>query len=450
MMPDPLTIAAAADGYRTGALSPIAVTEACLARIAERNAEIGAFATVTADRARARAQAVVADIADDPHQRRPLLGIPVGVKDIVDVAGVVTGAGSPAFAGNVAAHDAAVWARLDAAGAVLVGKTSTHELAYGVATPATRNPVDTRRMVGGSSGGSAAALADGMCLGAVGTDTAGSIRIPAGLCGVAGLKPTRGLCPTDGILALSPTLDHAGPMARTAADLGLLLVAMADLPAAAVDIDVTDLCVGLATRDVLWSDEVHRAFTRTADMLRHAGARVVDVDVPSFADAVWHCDRIIGVEAGVVHAGLLETDGDGLGDATRAKLRSAGRVDGPTYYRAVRHAADVRAGFDAALREADVLLAPGVAVTAPDHGAGQVRIGDSDVRLDRALCRNTAALNVAGLPAVAVPVGSGADGLPVGVQLIGRAGADLRVLAIATALATGPAGQLPTGAGRRC
>lgn len=432
--PGRLTIVAAARAFRTGELSPVEVTEACLDRIAERDADVGAFATVTADRARERARAAMAEVADDRDLRHPLLGIPVGVKDLVDVAGLVTGAGCAARADAVATRDATVWQRLDAAGAVLIGKTATHELAYGVATPATRNPVDLGRMPGGSSGGSAAALAAGMCLGAVGTDTAGSIRIPAALCGVVGLKPTRGLCPTDGILPLAPTLDHVGPMALTADDVALLLAGMAGTRHTTVGVDLAGLRIGLATDDALWTDDVRRAFATVADVVGRAGARVTAVPVPSFADAVWYADRIVGVEAGAVHADLLTEHADSLTPATRAKLRSAVRIDTQTYDRAVHHAAEVRAGFDAALRRVDVLLAPGVATTAPEYGAEQVTIGGRDLRLGRALCWNSAALNLAGLPAVALPAGLGDDGLPVGVQLIGVAGDDQLLLAIARAV----------------
>ncbi|HSJ45424.1 MAG TPA: amidase family protein [Euzebyales bacterium] len=278
------------------------MTAACLDRIAERDADIGAFATVTADRARERARTAAAEVADDRDLRRPLLGIPVGVKDVVDVAGVVTGAGCAARADVVATRDAAVWQRLDAAGAVVIGKTATHELAYGVATPATRNPLDLGRMPGGSSGGSAAALAAGMCLGAVGTDTAGSIRIPAAL---------------------------------TADDAALLLAGMAGTRHPTVDVDLAGLRLGLATAGAVWTDDVRRAFATVADVVGRAGARVTAVPTPSFADAVWHADRIIGVEAGAVHADLLTETADSLTPATRAKLRSAVRIDTPTYDRAV-------------------------------------------------------------------------------------------------------------------
>jgi aspartyl-tRNA(Asn)/glutamyl-tRNA(Gln) amidotransferase subunit A len=433
--PVTLSITEAARAYRDGSLSPIELTEACLARIDHADGEIRAFATVTADVARRQAAAAATRLDADPDRRRPLLGIPIAVKDIVDVAGVPTRAGSRALPAVPAASDALVWCRLADAGAVLVGKTRTHELAYGVTTPPTRNPRDTSRAPGGSSGGSAAALAADMCLGAVGTDTAGSIRIPAGLCGVIGLKPTRGLCPTDGILPLSPTLDHVGPMARTAVDAGLLLEAMADGARLGDPVPLDGLRVGVATTGALWTSDVRAAFDRAVDGLEAAGVRTGEVTVPSFRDAIWHADRVITVEAGVEHADLLATAADRLSAATRAKLEAAGRVDGPSYLRAVRHRAEVRAGLERALADHDVLLAPGVAMTAPPYGAERVRVDDADLRVGRALCWNAAALNMAGLPAVAVPAGAGGDGLPVGVQLVGGAGRDAWLLAVAGAVA---------------
>jgi aspartyl-tRNA(Asn)/glutamyl-tRNA(Gln) amidotransferase subunit A len=428
------TIADAARAYRAGELSPVEVTDACLARIGERDGAIRAFAEVTADRARRQARQAATELHDDPEGHRPLLGIPVAVKDIVDVAGVPTRAGTGVLGAGPATADAVVWRRLAAAGAVLIGKTATHELAYGVASPPVRNPVDTDRMPGGSSGGSAAALAAGMCLGAVGTDTAGSVRIPAGLCGTAAIKPTRGWCPTGGVLGLSPTLDHVGPMARVVSDLAPLLAAMADRPLAGCPASLAGLRVGLAVTDALWTSAARSAFTSAAGALTAHGAAVVEVDAPSFAHARWHADRIVGVEAGVVHADLLASAGDGLTAATRDRLGSADRIDGPTYFRAVTHAGAVRAGFDRALRRVDVLLAPGVASTAPAYGAEGLEIDGRWRPLSHVLCHNMAAANLAGVPAVAVPTGQADDGLPVGVQLIGPSGSDGRLLSVAEAL----------------
>jgi len=436
------TISELAAGYRRGTVSPVEVTRACLDRIAAVDGQVRAFATVTADRALAGARAAEVALRDDPHGDRPLLGIPVGVKDIVDTAGVETAAGSAALTGRVPATSATVWRRLEAAGAVLVGKTRTHELAYGVWTPPTRNPWDITRIPGGSSGGSAAALAAGMCAGAIGTDTAGSIRIPAGLCGVVGLKPTYDRCPTAGVWPLSPSLDHVGPMARTAQDVRVLLDAMAGSAAGrrGVAADgggaaaLRGVRVGLANTAMLAAPQVAAALEGAVEVLVRAGADVRGVVFPSLRDALRHADHLITVEAAEVNDRLLVSAGTLLDPVTRAKLEHGSTTDGRTYYRALRHARSVARAVRAALVDHDVLLAPGVAVTAPRAGSETVAVGGEDLRLGRALCWNMAVCNLAGVPAVALPTGL-ADDLPVGVQLIGPQGGDARLLAVAAALA---------------
>jgi Asp-tRNA(Asn)/Glu-tRNA(Gln) amidotransferase A subunit family amidase len=432
-----------ARAYRHGELSPVEITQGCLRQIDDKDGDIAAFATVTADRAVARAREAELLVREDPAMRRPLLGIPVAVKDTIDVAGVVTRAGSAAWPARIPDTDATAWRRLEAAGTVLVGKTRTHELAYGVATPPTRNPVEVTRMPGGSSGGSAAALAAGMCMAAVGTDTAGSVRIPAGLCGLVGLKPTRDLCPTDGVVPLSPTLDHVGPLARSPRDAGLLLAAMAgrDIVVDATGLD--GVRIGIARSDALLSAEVAQALERAIAALADGGSAVAEAVVPSFSRALWHAGRLIAVEAAEVHAGVVASAGDRLQPDTHRKLVAGSQVDGRTYYRALRHMERVRHGFDEALRAHDVLLAPGVACPAPEFGAESVAVDGRTWRLGDALCWNTAAMNMAGLPVVTLPLGT-AGGLPVSVQLVGRSGDDGRLLAVAEA-AAGAVARVPVG-----
>ncbi len=218
-------IAEVAAGYRDGSLSPVAVTELALARIAALNPVLNAFITVTADQARAAAQRAEEELRRG-EDRGLLHGIPIALKDLIDTAGVRTTCGGRILADHVPARNAPIVDRLEAAGAVLVGKTNLLEFAYGIVHPdvgPTWNPWAPDRTAGGSSGGSAAAVAAGLCYAAVGTDTGGSIRIPAAYCGVAGLKPTYGLVSTQGIFPLSWSLDHAGPIARTSADAALLL-----------------------------------------------------------------------------------------------------------------------------------------------------------------------------------------------------------------------------------
>nr|MBA3429961.1 amidase [Actinomycetota bacterium] len=223
-----LFLTEAVESVQVGDLSPSELLESCLARIDEHESQLHAFVTVDAQGARSQAQ----DSSDAVRDGR-LHGVPIAIKDLIDVAGLPTSASSEVLAGNIAATDASVTARLRSAGAVFVGKTNTQEFAYGVVSAPTRNPWDTACIPGGSSGGSAAAVASGMCLGALGTDTAGSIRIPAALCGVTGLKPRPGTVPMDGIIPLSWSLDTCGPLARSAADVDLMWQALSGAPPAA-------------------------------------------------------------------------------------------------------------------------------------------------------------------------------------------------------------------------
>ncbi len=223
----PATVVGLASAYRRSRypLRPLDVVEAYLAAIDQREPDVRAFTTVTADRARAAARAAARRLADGDQS--PLLGVPLAVKDLIDVRGVPTTAGSRVLDGNVAPRDAPAWARLRRAGAVLLGKANTHEFAYGGTTDPTRNPWALDRIVGGSSGGPGAAVAAGLCAAALGTDTAGSVRIPASLCGVYGFKPTNGAISTAGVIPLAPTLDVVGPLARTVEDIELLFGALA-------------------------------------------------------------------------------------------------------------------------------------------------------------------------------------------------------------------------------
>jgi Asp-tRNA(Asn)/Glu-tRNA(Gln) amidotransferase A subunit family amidase len=429
-----VTLARLAVALRAGELSPREAVERYLERIEALDPELNAYIAVRAEQALAEADAL-----PRTGERGSLWGVPVAVKDNVDVAGTPTTAASRVLADYVPAEDSHVVARLRQAGAVVVGKLNLHEFAYGAFTTSphfgpARNPWSPERICGGSSGGSGAAVAADLAAGTLGTDTAGSIRIPAGLCGLVGLKPTRGACPTDGVLPLSPTLDHVGPLARTPSDAALLLAAMSggyvDLSA----VDLREVRVGVARTDALQSPEVAAALQRTIEGLADAGCAVAEVAVPSFARALEHADRIIAVEAAVVHADVVESAGDRLQPETRRKLRAASAIDGATYYRALRSMAEVRSGFDEALEVADVLLAPGVACPAPEFGTGTVTVDGRMWSLGRALCWNMAAANLAGLPAIALPAGT-ADGLPVGVQLLGRTGDDERLLALAEAVA---------------
>ncbi|MGH2820120.1 MAG: amidase, partial [Actinomycetota bacterium] len=305
-MTDPadLTIDDASEAIRTRVLSPVELTEACLARAERWEPILRAFVRLDPEQAVEQARALTEELARG-DVRGPLHGIPVGIKDIIDVKGWPTTASSRVLTELPARRDAAVVDRLRAGGAVFGGKTNTHEFGYGVVTPPTRNPWDPACIPGGSSGGSAAAVAVGGCLGALGTDTAGSVRIPAALCGVSGLKPSRGAGPMSGIIPLAPSMDVCGPIARAARDVALLWQVMAGVPAPGprgldrVAVGVADPLSELAEVQ----PEVASALEAAVETLTEAGARRVPVDLPSVKE--WNRPRmtVLMAEALEVHRG---------------------------------------------------------------------------------------------------------------------------------------------------
>jgi aspartyl-tRNA(Asn)/glutamyl-tRNA(Gln) amidotransferase subunit A len=305
-------IAAVAARYRDGSLSPVAVTELALSRIAARNPALNAFITVTAEGARAAAQRAEQELRRG-KDRGLLHGIPIALKDLVDTAGVRTTCGARILAGHVPPHNAALVDHLQAAGAVLVGKTNMLEFAYGIVHPdigPTWNPWAPDRTAGGSSGGSAAAVAAGLCYAAVGTDTGGSIRIPAAYCGVAGLKPTYGLVSTQGIFPLSWSLDHAGPIARTSADTGLLLdglLGRKPAPIAPAELHGLRLAVLANHRAGTEMEEaVQQAFDGACRDLSRAGAVLYEATIPDLHLADDALFGVVGPEASAIHSRWLK------------------------------------------------------------------------------------------------------------------------------------------------
>lgn len=435
------TLRAAANALRTRQISAVELTEAALADLADWEPQIHAMVTVTAEAA--RAQAREADRRLAAGESGDLLGIPIVLKDLIDVAGVPTTAGSRVLADNVAQSDAPVWNRLRSAGAVLLGKANTHEFAYGGTTEPTRNPLDPTKMVGGSSGGPAAALAAGYALGAVGTDTAGSIRNPAGLCGVAGLKPTRGLVEAGGVIPLSPMLDVVGPMARTVGDLAPLLRVMA--PGVAADAQQPGMTAsrpagqdpeqvagsprGLRTGLVelgRMNDRVAHGLAATKALLEGGGARVQAVQIPGCEDSIYDDFTIIGYEAARYHH-QWQADRDKYTPYVRQRLDEGAATSEQDYQAAVARARSLETALNDALADCDVLLLPGVPFEASPAYEDQVLVdGESEDR-DTALCRNLALANLSGHPALALPAPAG-PGLPVGVQLLGRHGSDLDLI----------------------
>jgi aspartyl-tRNA(Asn)/glutamyl-tRNA(Gln) amidotransferase subunit A len=413
--------------------SPVEAIDAVAARIAEREPQTNAFITLTLDTAREDASQAEREYARGTP--RPLEGIPLAVKDLIDTAGVRTTYGSKIFAGHVPERDAAVVRRVREAGAIIVGKTLTHEFAWGITSDnphygPCRNPYDPARVPGGSSGGSAAALAVGACALALGTDTGGSIRIPAAFCGVSGLKPTYGRVSAEGAFPLAPSLDHVGPMARTPADVRLLYETLADVEREP-EVDLAGLRIALCPDLHLSAPEppVHAALLAAAAALARAGADVLEVSFPG-AERIYPAYRVIqSAEAAFAHrlAGLYPERRDEYGPNVRERLDLAVDLTLDDYLAATVERGAIEATFATIFASADLLLTP-VSATAP------TLIDDQAPDFRERVLPYTVPQNMAGLPAAAVPAGFDPLGLPVGVQLTGPRWTEHRVLDAAEAL----------------
>ncbi|MGH2587283.1 MAG: amidase [Dehalococcoidia bacterium] len=425
-----LTLSEAAESIRAGELSPVALTEALLARIERLNPVLNAFITVTADEALAAARTAQESAGPDG----PLRGVPVALKDLFDVAGVPTTAGSIILADNVPARDATVMAKLRSAGAVLLGKLNMHEFAYGVSSTNPHygdchNPWAVTHITGGSSGGSAAAVAARLCSGTLGTDTGGSIRIPASLCGVVGLKPTYGRVSRAGVVPLAWSMDHVGPIAGSVRDCALLLGVIAGhdpRDPASANVPVPDYLTGLedGVRGLriglprpYYFDEldpaVDAAVEEAARVLQAAGALVRDVTVGDGELAVLTGDTVMAGEASAFHQRWLRERPNDYGEDVRERLMLAGLSAASAYVNAQRARVAIRESFLRALNDVDVLLMPATSITAPS-------IMGFDVPMRVRLKRGTTPINVAGLPALVLPCGFDGQGLPIGMQLAGR------------------------------
>jgi aspartyl-tRNA(Asn)/glutamyl-tRNA(Gln) amidotransferase subunit A len=399
--------------------------EACVARIEERNGQLRAFVALDLDRAREevlRRQRVWEGMRPGTAipDTWPLFGVPVGVKDLFDTTDLETAYGSPMFAGRVPERDAAVVRRLRKAGAIVIGKTATHEFAWGITMrharlEPTRNPFDPARTPGGSSGGSAVAVASGMVPLAVGTDTGGSIRLPAALCGVFGHKPTHGLVPLDGAWPLAPTFDHAGAIARTAADAALLLEVMSGRPAVAPERGVR---FGFALPMEV-APPVEAALRAVASSV---GA--VEVELP---DALPAYAPLFGREAVTTHreAGLWPARRDEYDATVAERMVLAEAVTDAEVQRAERQAVQVDQEMNRVFDRVELVLTPVCAWSPPPRLEEEADFRPAVTPL---VCLQ----NLLGLPACAFPAGLDPEGMPIGLQLFGPRGRDSVVLGAVT------------------
>jgi aspartyl-tRNA(Asn)/glutamyl-tRNA(Gln) amidotransferase subunit A len=431
-------IEALAPRLRTRALSPVELTRACLDRIAQVDGRLLSFICLAAD-ALEQARRAEAEIARG-EWRGPLHGVPLGIKDNYLTADMPTTAGTTAPGIDFPRRDAAAVARLRRAGAVLIGKTRTHEFAWGNVTPPVRNPWALDRVPSGSSGGSGAAVAAGLCAGAMGSDTGGSIRMPAAACGVVGLKPTFGRVSREGIVPHSWSLDHAGPLTRTVGDAALMLGVLAgydpadpacrdepvpDYPAALGD-SIAGLRVGVC-RNHFFEDnqaDVERAVERAIHDLAGLGATVVDFTIPNLANGLAAIFAIELASSTAYHDASLRAGRVRHYTPDVRQLVELGRlVTGPDYLKAEQ----VRAVL------MDVIVGPTTPITAWKIGEWTARIGDRDESVLAASWRFTFPYNPTGLPAISIPCGFDRQGLPIGLQVAGRPFDEATVLRVAHA-----------------
>jgi len=439
-----MTIAEFGRALRAREISSEQSTTRCLERIGADNDRLRAFTLVMADDALAQARQADRELADG-RDRGPLHGVPLSIKDLIDVRGTVTTAASAVRLDAPAADaDAPAVAHLREAGAVFVGKTNLHEFALGTTSEdtvfgAVRNPLDITRSAGGSSGGSAVSIVTGMALASVGTDTGGSIRIPAAACGIVGLKPSYGEVSTDGVIPLSPRLDHVGPLAQSVEDAWILFRILAGelhpapLSAARAPIRLKVLRPYFFE---LLDEGVRERFEAAVDALHRGGIRASD-------HALTHAHVISRVylnlaprEAFLYHQPTLDAAPEKYSPAVRQRLELGRTVSHDDFLTALNVQADLRDDVDAALSNCDGLLLPTMPIPAPALGAETVRIDGIDQPVRSMTLRDTQLFNLTGHPAISIPCGKTADGLPVGLQIVGHHGRTDALVRVALAIET--------------
>lgn len=438
-----ISIAEASDLLRRKQISPVDLTTFCLARIEQLNPTLNAFITVMHDSALAQAREAEAEICAG-NWRDPLHGIPIGLKDLIDTASVRTTCGSALFKDRVPTEDAEIVRRLKTAGAVLIGKQNMQEFAYGGTSTSSyfgpvHNPWATDRIAGGSSGGSAAAVATGMCFAAIGTDTGGSVREPAAFCGIVGLKPTYGRVSTRGVFPLSPSLDHVGPLCRKVIDTALMLQTIAGydkLDTTSVDRPVdsytemlntkTKPRIGIVRRpyfDAL-DPEIESAINEALKQLSKLSSDVLEIDLPSTPTAVQ------APEVYAVHSKYLATSPDLYGRWMRERLEQAATMDTVAYIEARQELDRLRRCVGDVFSEVDLLVTPTTPV--PPITITEA-LNMSPAPAGELWLRNTRPFNAYGLPAISIPCGFTRADLPIGLQLAGPNFSEASLLSFAYA-----------------
>ncbi len=440
-----LNIFQAADLLKTRQISPVELTRAHLERISQIDQRLNCFITLTPELALQQARQAEVEILQGIY-KGALHGIPLALKDLYETQGIRTTAGSTFFAAYIPEVDAAAVQKLKVAGAVLLGKLNMHEIALGVTNENPHygdccNPWDVTRITGGSSGGNAAALAASLCMGALGSDTGGSIRIPSSLCGVVGLKPTYGRVSLRGVIPLSWNLDHAGPMARCVQDVAILLQAIAGYDpqdAWSVDMSAGDYLslpdkgvrgwrIALANNDYftdgeIVDKEVQECVKQAAQVFENLGARVEQVPFPNAREAAMANGLMTPSDAAAFHHQRLADNPQGFGQDVLKRLQNGAACTSTEYSLARRMQTILRCQFNEFFSEYDLLLTPSTPITAPLRNSAEA------FERPRLLTRFTAPFNLTGLPALSVPCGLSSENLPIGLQIVGKAWTEAKVL----------------------
>jgi aspartyl-tRNA(Asn)/glutamyl-tRNA(Gln) amidotransferase subunit A len=446
----PKTIHELSSSIKKGELSPVQVTERLLDRIERLNPILNCYITVLKDTAIGEAERAEREIKEGGY-RGTLHGIPIAMKDLIYIKGVRCTAGSKILRDNVAQYDAAVVRRLRSAGAVLIGTTNLHEFASGVTSvnpffgPA-RNPWDVQRITGGSSGGSAAAVAAGLAPGALGTDTGGSVRIPAALCGVVGLKPTYGRISRAGVIPLATSLDTVGTLTSSAWDAALLLRLLAgrdanDLTAEGVAVPdyvseleepEVGLKIGVPRRyffDII-DPGVESEFSKFQERLRQIGAEVSDFELEDIDRAGASWEVILRAEEFAFHEPWFDTTPQDYGDDVRRAIERGKQISAPQYIGALKSRLSITESFLGSMQDLDIVAVPTIPTVAPRIGEKTINIREDSVDVPSTLRRLTFPFNLVGFPVLSIPAGL-SRGLPVGAQVIGRPFEEARLLRLA-------------------
>jgi len=443
--------------FRKRKLSPIELTKLMLALIERLNPKLNAYITISAELALTQAKKAEAELfaprgRKGQRDRGPLHGIPISLKDNIYTEGIRTTAGSKILKDFIPQRDAEVVVQLKEAGAVILGKTNMHEFAYGVTSNnphfgLVRNPWDLARIPGGSSGGSAAAVAAGLCYGSIGTDTGGSIRIPASLCGVVGLKPTWGRISCEGVVPLSPSLDCTGPLARSVRDVAILTGVIYSRVSREPDLakpgslrsNPRKFCLGIPRQlffDALSAD-VRKAFDSALRDLCKIGVTTADVSIPLLDEVEDAGNHIAWVDASLFHTqqGYYPARAADYGEDVRSRLEMGTKVSAVDYLQALEIQKEFVVQFHLALAEsdADAIVFPATPIVAPLMKEETCHIGTHDYPTRTLLLRHNRPANLGGVPAISLPCGFASSGLPIGLQIMGGVSSEAILLRIAQA-----------------